>query len=117
MCVYTSLCSRFFRDLVKDCCSSPPKSIICQWLKAIEEFTGTNIAYSPEVYKVLVNRANYVNSVARKRRVGGKQLDAFYSSKWTFKVQATCAVDVLHQEKEEMKLKLNEAEEQVRRLK
>ena len=90
--------SRFFHDLVKGCCSSPLESVVRQWLKAIGDLTGTHIAYSPEVYKMLINRANYINRLAKKRRVGGKQLEAFYSSKWTFKVPATNVVDALHQE-------------------
>lgn len=112
-----SLHSRFFHDLVKGCSSSQPESVVRQWLKAIGDLTGTHVAYSPEAYKVLINQANYVYSLARKRRVGGKQLEAFYSSEWTFKVPATCFIDALHQEKEQMKLKLNAAEKQVCKLK
>ena len=108
------LYSRFFHDLVKGCCLSPPESVVRQWLKAIGNLTGTHIAYSPEVYKMLINRANFVNRLAKKRRVGGKQLEAFYSSKWTFKVPATNVVDALQ---ELMKLKLDVAEQRIQELK
>jgi len=68
--VFSSLRSRFFHDLVKGCSSSPPESVVRQWLKAIGDLTGTHVAYSPEVYKVLINRANYKEEESWWRAAG-----------------------------------------------
>ena len=100
---------------MKGCSSSPPEQIVRQWLKAISDQTGTHIAYSPEVYKTIVNRTNYINILARKRRVGGKQLEKFYSSKWTFRVPDN-SCQVAQAEKEQLRHKLNAVEEQVKKL-
>ena len=54
------------RNLVKGSKCNPSEAVVRGWLKGIQELTGTEVVYTPEVYKILVGRANRFNATVYK---------------------------------------------------
>lgn len=102
-------------SLVKGSISSPSEAVVRQWLKGTQDLTGTEVVYTPEIYKILVGRANHVKATVRKRlQAGGRQANKFLDGAWDFRVPTSSVIELLQQESVELQQHLQASEKLVR---
>ena len=99
------------RNLVKGSTCNPSEAVVRGWLKGIQELTGTEVVYTPEVYKILVGRANRFNATVYKlSKAGGRQMKEYLAKDWEFKVPSTSIIKSLQHKNSELQQKARDLE-------
>ena len=99
------------RNLVKGSTCYPSEAVVRGWLKGIQELTGTEVVYTPEVYKILVGRANCFNATVHKlSKAGGRQMKEYLAKDWEFKVPSTSIIKSLQHKNSDLQQKARDLE-------